>query len=224
VTGSEAGSFTVATGVTSTGDSDGSPVTFAIVGTSGTTPVPSGLSGEVGGIADLLTTTLPGYLGGLASVARDLADTINAQHVAGYDKAGNAGAPFFGYDPSDVLGTLAVAITDPDLVAASSVAGPANLDTGNAARLATGDGVEDAYQRLVNGLGTEVLESRRRAANQQVVTGQVDNAKEQIAGISLDEEMVNMLSAQRAYEAASRVMTTVDSMLDTLINRTGLVR
>ena len=69
-----------------------------------------------------------------------------------------------------------------------------------------------------------MLESRRRAANQQVVTGQVDNAKEQLSGISLDEEMVNMLSAQRAYEAASRVMTTVDSMLDTLINRTGLVR
>ena len=42
------------------------------------------------------------------------------------------------------------------------------------------------------------------------------------SGVSLDEETVNMLSAQRAYEAAARVMTTVDSMLDTLINRTGV--
>lgn len=224
VTGNVAGTFTVATGVTPTGDSDGNPVTFAVVGASGTTAVPGGLSGEVGGLADLLTTTLPAYLGGLAAVAKDLADLVNAQHAAGFDKAGTPGTPFFSYTATDVLGTLAVAFADPNLVAASSVPGGPNTDTGNAAALATGAGVEDAYQRLVNGLGTEVLESRRRAANQQVVTGQVDNAKDQIAGINLDEEMVNMLSAQRAYEAASRVMTTVDSMLDTLINRTGLVR
>jgi flagellar hook-associated protein 1 FlgK len=66
------------------------------------------------------------------------------------------------------------------------------------------------------------VESRRRAANQQVLTSQVDGAREQLSGVDLDEEMVNMISAQRAYESASRVMTTVDSMLDTLINRTGV--
>ena len=52
----------------------------------------------------------------------------------------------------------------------------------------------------------------------------MDAAREQLSGVSLDEEMVTMLQAQRAYEAAARVMTTVDSVLDTLINRTGLVR
>ena len=62
------------------------------------------------------------------------------------------------------------------------------------------------------------------AANQQALTSQVDSSREQLAGVSLDEETVNMLSAQRAYEAAARVMTTVDSMLDTLINRTGVTR
>jgi flagellar hook-associated protein 1 FlgK len=224
VTGNRAGTFTISSGVTPSGDSDGSPVTFSVTDDSGTTPVPGGMSGEVGGIADLLTTTLPAYLTGLGAVARDLADEVNTQHALGFDKAGTGGTPFFDYDGSDVLGTLHVAITDPDLVAASSVGGSPNTDTGNADALATVGGVEDAYQRLVNGLGSEVIESRRRAANQQVITGQVDNAKEQLAGVNLDEEMVSMLSAQRAYEAASRVMTTVDSMLDTLINRTGLVR
>ena len=74
------------------------------------------------------------------------------------------------------------------------------------------------------GSAPRCVESRRRAANQQVLTSQVDGAREQLSGVDLDEEMVNMISAQRAYEAASRVMTTVDSMLDTLINRTGAGR
>ena len=81
----------------------------------------------------------------------------------------------------------------------------------------------DAYKTLVSGFGTKVASVHRLAANQQVLTAQVDGSREQLAGVNLDEEMVNMLTAQRAYEAASRVISTVDSMLDTLINRTGLV-
>ena len=42
-------------------------------------------------------------------------------------------------------------------------------------------------------------------------------------GVSVDEEMVNLLTYQRAYEAAARVMTAIDQNLDTLINRTGVV-
>ena len=53
---------------------------------------------------------------------------------------------------------------------------------------------------------------------------EVAGLREQLVGVNFDEETVNLLAAQRAYEAASRVMTTMDSVLDTLINRTGLVR
>jgi flagellar hook-associated protein 1 FlgK len=221
VTGSKAGTLTVASGVTPAGDADGSAVTFAVTDDSGTTALPPGIGGEVGGVTDLLTTTLPAYLNGLSAVAKNLADGANTQHQSGYDANGNAGTPLFSYDPSNVLGTLKVAITDPDKVAASSVPG-GGLDVGNANAFATGPGVENDYQSLVTGLGTEVVESRRRATNQQVLTSQVDGARDQLSGVDLDEEMVNMIAAQRAYESASRVMTTVDSMLDTLINRTGV--
>jgi flagellar hook-associated protein 1 FlgK len=183
--------------------------------------VPSAPGGEIGGITDLLGTTLPNYLTGLAGVAKDLADLVNTQHQAGFDQSGAPGTPLFSYDPSDVLGSLAVAITDPSEVAASSVAG-GGTDAGNADLLATGPGVEGSYQRLVSGLGNTVVDAQRRAANQQVLTTQVDNSREQLGGVDLDEEMVNMMSAQRAYEAASKVMTTVDSMLDTLINHMGV--
>ena len=175
------------------------------------------------GIREMLTTTLPAYASGLDAIAQELADTVNAQHVLGYDAAGNPGQPFFAYNPADPAGSLSVAVTAPGELAASSVPG-GGLDAGNATALAGLDAFESSYQRLVNGFGTEVASVRRLAANQQVLTSQVDASREQLAGVSLDEEMVSMLAAQRAYEAASRVMTTVDSVLDTLINRTGLLR
>lgn len=223
VTGQDAGTLQIATGITPTGASDGNPITYTISGTSGTTAVPAGMTGEIGGVTDLLTTTLPAYSVGLGAVAQQLADETNLQHQAGYDAAGNPGQPFFSYNPADPAASLAVALAGPADLAASSIPG-GGLEAGNATSLAGLTGTENSYQRLINGFGTEVASVRRLAANQQVLTNQVDGSREQISGVSLDEEMVSMLSAQRAYEAASRVMTTVDSVLDTLINRTGLVR
>lgn len=223
VTGRVAGTLQVASGITPTGGTDGLPVAYAITDASGTTAVPASMTGDIGGVTDLLTTTLPAYGAGLDAVARQLADEINAQHALGYDANGNPGTPLFSYDPADPAGSIAVAITTPALVAASSLPGGA-VDGGNATALAGATDVEDTYQRLVNGFGTEVAAVKRLAANQQVLTDQVDGSREQLSGVNLDEEMAGMLASQRAYEAAARVMSTVDDVLDTLINRTGLVR
>ena len=81
----------------------------------------------------------------------------------------------------------------------------------------------DAYRGLVTGFGVTVSATRQASDNQAVLTAQVDASRESVSGINIDEEMVNLLAAQRGYEGASRVLTTMDSMLDTLINRTGLV-
>lgn len=224
VTGTVAGTLVVSSGVTPTGDADGSPVTFTVQHPlNGTTPVTVPLAGETGGMAELLTTTLPGHLAGLDGVARALADQVNAQHTAGYDAAGNPGRALFGYDPARPAATLALAVTDPALVAASSQPGGV-YDGGNADAMAVLTDGENAFQRVVSGLGSQVASAGRLAANQQVLTGHVDAAREQQAGVSLDEEMLSMVTAQRGYEAAARVMTVLDSMLDTLINRTGLLR
>ena len=221
VTDQDAGVLSIASGITAAGAADGNPITFAITDSSGTTTLPAGMTGEIGGVTDLLTTTLPAYSAGLGAVAQQLADQINTQHQAGYDAAGNLGQPLFSYNPADPAGTLAVALTSPGDVAASSRPGGV-LDAANATALSSATDAEESYQRLVNGFGTEVASVKRLAANQQVLTSQVDGSREQLSGVNLDEEMVSMLSAQRAYEAASRVLTTVDSVLDTLINRTGL--
>lgn len=222
VTGTEAAALTVTGGVTPAGDDDGAPISFAVVGTSGSTPLAAAaVSGEIGAVSHLLDTTLPNYRAGLDQVARSLADSVNAQHALGFDANGLPGGAFFTYDPLNPGASLAVAITDPDAVAAAAVAG--TLDGSNADALSGASGVDEDYQQLVNGFGNEVASLARRTANQEALAGSVDAAWEQQAGVNLDEETVTMMTAQRAYEAAARLLTTLDAVLDTLINRTGLV-
>jgi len=216
VSGAKAGSLVVATGAT------GGAVSFAIEDGTASTAVPAGMRGEIGATADLLTETLPAYRAGLGAVAKELADTVNAQHAQGLDLDGEVGGAFFFYDATDPAGTLRVLITDTDKIAAAAL-DVGGLHGGNATALASTGEVEDLYQRLVNNLGSEVASVKRLATNQAALTAQVDGNRDQLAGVNLDEEMVSLVSAQRAYEAASRVMTTLDDMLDTLINRTGLV-
>lgn len=220
VSGSTAGTLRIATGVTAAGGPDGSPVTFAIDHGATSTALTADVRGEVGASADLLNTTLPAYAAGLGAVARDLADTVNATHAAGYDLDGTTGTAFFSYDPADPAATLTVAVTARQ-VAASSLPGGV-LDGSNADVIGTAGSAEASYQRLVNGFGTEVASAQRLVRTQSLLTTQVDSAREQLSGVNLDEETVAMLTAQRAYEAAARVMSVMDSVLDTLINRTGI--
>ncbi|GIE27927.1 flagellar hook-associated protein 1 [Actinoplanes italicus] len=84
-------------------------------------------------------------------------------------------------------------------------------------------GADATYQQLIGDLGVASQSSIRRRDIQNAVTDQVDAARDAESGVNLDEEMTNLLTYQRGYEAASRVLTTIDSMLDQLINRTGLV-
>jgi flagellar hook-associated protein 1 FlgK len=223
VDGRDAGALEIASGVTPTGAADGAAVTLRVVNAGGATAVPSISGGEIGAVGELLDHTLPAYADALSDVARQLADDLNAVHATGYDLAGNPGTPLFGYDPADPAGSLQVLITDTALLAASANPGG---DHGGDNALAIADlrGAETAYQRVVNGFGAEVAAARRLSGTQQLLTTQVDGSREQLAGVNLDEEMVAMVSAQRTYEAAARTMTVLDSVLDTLINRTGLLR
>jgi flagellar hook-associated protein 1 FlgK len=209
VSGNTACAFVVG-GAASLGD----PVQLSVGGTPVTVT-----SGSVGAAVSLMDRTLPDYLARLDGFAESLATTVNAQHTQGYDRDGAAGGDFF---TGTTAATLRVVVTVPAKVAASAVAG--TLDGSNASAIAGLSTVDEGYRRLVTDFGAEVASARRVADNQRVLTDQVDGAREALSGINLDEEMVQMLAHQRAYEAAARVLTTLDSVLDTLINRTGLVR
>jgi flagellar hook-associated protein 1 FlgK len=179
--------------------------------------------GSAAAVVTGLTVTYPDYRSRLDAVATALSSAVNAAQAAGYGRTGTAGPPMFtGTGAAD----LAVAITDPGAIAAASTPG-GNLDGNNAlatAGLATSPtGANALYTSLVAGLGSASALAQQQQATQDAVTGAVSALQTSISGVSTDEEVSSLLTYQHAFEAASRVLTTVDSILDTLINHTGLV-
>ena len=68
-------------------------------------------------------------------------------------------------------------------------------------------------------LGTDVRSSFDLAGDANSAVAMLDASIQQDVGVNLDEEMINMMTTQRAYEAAARVMSTIDEMLNTIINK-----
>jgi flagellar hook-associated protein 1 len=81
----------------------------------------------------------------------------------------------------------------------------------------------DYYAGLVGKIGSASSQSIEMGQNQQLVVNQLQQRVEETSGVSLDEEATDMIRFQHAYQAAARVITTMDEMLNTLINNTGLV-
>ncbi|MGY2082624.1 flagellar hook-associated protein FlgK [Blastococcus sp. SYSU DS0539] len=198
-----------------------------IVTATGGLPVTVG--GAAGGQVHALNSILPTYRTELDGLASALATTLNTAHAEGYDLDGLAGGALIGSSGGPVTASsITVSLTDPRKIAASSIGpGTPNLDRGNADKLSQlGTGVaspDAAYRSMIVELGVQSAVAQRNLGIQSVITGQVDAARESVAGVNLDEEMTNMLSFQHAYSAAGRLVTAIDEMLDVLINRTGRV-
>jgi flagellar hook-associated protein 1 FlgK len=190
--------------------------------------------GAMGSMLDTMNSVIPGIVTQLDAVAASIATTVNDAVTFGYDVNGDLGVPFFdGVTAKDIK----LVIDDPAQVGFSKgdpkappvppLGNPAALDGGVADSLNdvgnAGDGPDAVYRTMIGQLGVAAQSAGRRSEVQDSVTDQVDVARESEAGVNLDQEMTHLLMYQRGYEAASRVLTTIDSMLDQLINRTGLV-
>ena len=77
---------------------------------------------------------------------------------------------------------------------------------------------DDYLARVVGGLGVEARDAKDNASRQKMVVTQFENLRNSTSGVSLDEEMTYLIQFQRGYQAASRVISTVDEMFETLIN------
>jgi len=170
---------------------------------------------KVGGTAG----EIAGYRAQLSGVAEKLAQAVNDLHETG--RGGTAG-PFFAFTPGSAAATLAVAVTPAGVAATAGAGAGANELALKLAGLRGGAADAD-YRGFVAKLGTDVRDSKRLEANAGVLSQAVDDRRQSVSGVALDEEMSNLVRFQRAYQASARAMSTMDEMLDVLINRTGRV-
>jgi flagellar hook-associated protein 1 len=185
-------------------------------------------SGKLAGLVsfDATVAGAGGYISKLDAVASNLISSVNAAQAAGFTLYGGATAqPFFtGADASNIAVNAAL-IADPRLVAAASAAGqPGN--GANAFQIAALRGsatIDVAYTSLVTGIGGDSADAQRNASNSRVLVESLMNRRDSISGVSLDEEMVSLVRFQRGYQASARALTTMDEMIDVLVNRTGRV-
>ncbi|MCQ4088153.1 flagellar hook-associated protein FlgK [Saccharibacillus sp. JS10] len=83
--------------------------------------------------------------------------------------------------------------------------------------------IDDYFSSITGQLGVQSQEASRQTQNATDLSGQVETLRQSVSGVSLDEEMTNLVKFQQAYNASARFMTTFDEMLDKLINGTGTV-
>jgi flagellar hook-associated protein 1 FlgK len=215
--------------VPNAGNSGFSDITYGSGGPAATVG-PAGLQGRL----TARDTQVPAYLTQLNTIAANMISATNSLHTGGFDVNGNPGQPFFTGTDALTINVSTAIQANPSLIAASDTAGaPGNnevtlailrLRTSMSPPLASGTPTsETAYNSLVAGLGTDNRSARNEADTQQSLVDLLSRRRESMSGVSLDEEAVSLLRYQRAYEAAARVLTAYDEMLDKLINATGMV-
>lgn len=202
---------------TSTG---GAPSVSAVGGSA----LPMG--GEIGGYVHVAGQSLPQFRTQLDAIATSLRDVVNTAHAQGFDLNGNPGAAFF---TGSSAATFAVSSTlTPNGVAASAT-GAAN-DGNNALALAQlrsavalgTNTIADAMTGLAGSLGTAAADATASSSTTTSGLNAMTTQRSNADGVNVDSEMVDMLKYQRAYQAAAKVISISDSMLDTLINGLGI--
>lgn len=199
----------------------------------GTSITVTNLNGQMAGLMESRDTIIPNYIAELDKLASTLVEQVNAIHNTGYGLDGSTGLDFF----DDRFLTAATIRISSDIDGnqervAASLSGEvgdnrialAIADLRNATVMNSGTTtINDFYSGMIGRLGVETREATSLFENYELLLSQVDNARQSVQGVSLDEEMVSMIRYQHAYDAAARVITTIDQALDTVINRMGIV-
>ena len=194
-------------------------------------------SGSLRGSVDMRDAVLggpTGYIAQLDALAAAVAGSVNTRHAAGFGTDGSTGNDFFAGTTAATLAISAPVLASVDAIAASDAAGNLPGGADNAVALAQLQFVVQAigastttldgfYQQMVARVGVDTDQATRLAQVQKGVLEAAETRRAATSGVSLDEEMSDMVRFQKSYNAAARMVTTVDEMLDTIISRMGLV-
>jgi flagellar hook-associated protein 1 FlgK len=201
---------------------NGADVTSAITG------------GKLGGLLHVRDVDIPGYQSRLDQLAYDVVQQVNTLHAAGYDESGSAAGNFFA-SLSVVAGAAAAIDLDPAVaadntkIAAAGIADAGDNQTARDiaalrdARVLDGGTatLTDHWGQLVYAIGRDVKTAQDESSSRQQIVDQVDALRDQVSGVSLDEEATQLLKFQRAYEANAKFFQAIDRTLETLMQAMG---
>jgi flagellar hook-associated protein 1 FlgK len=174
---------------------------------------PVSVGGAAGGLQAALLNDVPGFRSELDSFVTSMISTLNTIHAGGFTPGGAPGGDLL----ADAGGVVTVVPTGPDDLAATDVAGAA-LNNRIADALAQQRDVQgEAFRSVVTSISGTIAGLGRSADTAVSISEAAESSRDSVVGVNLDEEMTTLLTQQRAYEAAARLVTVVDEMLDTLI-------
>jgi len=187
--------------------------------------------GKIGGWLQTRDRQIAGYQDQLDELANGLRDQINAIHAAGYGLDGTTGTDLLTGTGAADLQMRPEVLNDLDLIAASATAAgvPGNADHAlaiynlrTALTMSGGTATFDgAANTLVSQVGHDVQTAAANASHQADMMTYLENYRESVSGVSLDEEMVNLVKFEAAYNAAAKMISIADDMLNNLMNIVG---
>jgi len=183
--------------------------------------------GTIQGTIDARDNDLVQIRSDIDNLATRLITSVNAVHANGYGLGGTTGEAFFtGTNASDIGFNQNLA-DDPSRIQASGVSGSvgdntvvlqlAQLADAKQAGLGNQTFLEN-YGQTVSKLGQYLNGLNTQLGNQDIVEQMLLRQRDSVSGVSLDEEMTDLVKFQRAFEASARLITTVDEMLQTVVN------
>jgi flagellar hook-associated protein 1 FlgK len=183
--------------------------------------------GSIQGTIDVRDGALATLQSSLDTLASTLITQVNTVHAAGYSLTGSTGANFFTGTGAATMGVNSALAADPSLVQAAGTAGTVGDNTIALAlaRLAeqpqaalNNQTFTGAYGGIVAALGQTLQGANNQLANHDAVQRMLLRQRDSISGVSIDEEMSDLVRFQTAYEASAKLIATIDEMLETVLS------
>jgi flagellar hook-associated protein 1 FlgK len=180
--------------------------------------------GSAGARIELRDSKIPQYMNALDQLAYGLVQQVNSVHSGGYDLYGNTGNRFFAPEPfiAGAAGSLSlvggVAADYREIAASDDSGGKGNgtaIAIGNLlnAPVFSGASIVEQYRSFVYGVGSDTANADLDAQQHDALLTQLENRRQEVSGVSIDEETVKILQFQRSFEASARVVKAVDDLL-----------
>jgi flagellar hook-associated protein 1 FlgK len=178
-------------------------------------------SGDLGGTLQTRDTTIKGLLTQLDTLANQFATAMNTAQKSGFDQNGAAGTDIFkasGSATTISASNITMAFTDSTKIAASSDGSSgsngnlANLSAVQTNRLGSGLTPGSAYANLVYQVGSLTSDAQAESDATKSSLLQLNDQLSSVSGVSIDEESANLLTYQLAYQAAARVVSTIQEL------------